>query len=251
MENIDFAAVLLIVVAVTGVLWVLEKVLAAKKGGESGGKKPFWVEYGAEFFPILAVVFVVRSFMYEPYQIPSESMMPTLEVGDFILVNRWTYGLRTPLTGKTFLPVGEPERGDVLVFRFPAQPNVAYIKRIVGLPGDVVELKNKMLTVNGEPVQSVPVSNPEAPATVVQNTEYLGDSEFPTWRDRLRPARDGRWEVPAGSYFMMGDNRDNSNDSRFWGVVEDHLIIGKAVSVWMHWDEFLSLPSFSTVRAIP
>ena len=250
MENFDFAAILLVVVLVTGVLWVFDKLVTAKQR-QAGGKRPFWVEYGAEFFPILGLVFVVRSFLYEPYQIPSESMMPTLEVGDFILVNRWTYGLRAPITGQTFLPISDPERGDVLVFRFPAQPNVAYIKRIVGLPGDVVELKNKVVLVNGEPVPGVPVTNPEAPATVLQTTETLGDAEFPTWRDRLRPARDGRWEVPEGSYFMMGDNRDNSNDSRFWGFVDDRLIIGKAVSVWMHWDDFLSLPSFSTVRAIP
>lgn len=250
MENIDFALVLLVAVVVTGVLWGFDKLVAAKKRSEDQSD-PWWVEYGAGFFPVLFVVFALRSFFYEPYQIPSESMMPTLEVGDFILVNRWTYGLRMPVTGETFLPINEPERGDVLVFRFPAQQNVAYIKRIIGLPGDTVEVRNKQILINDEPVATELMTEPGIPVSVRQSTETIGNHQFPTWRTNNRLGRDGRWVVPEGEYFLMGDNRDNSNDSRFWGFVPDHLIIGQAVSVWMHWDEFFSLPSFSNVRAIP
>ena len=251
MESFDFAAALFWAVVVTGILWIADKLFAAKKRSPEA-KDPWWVEYGAGFFPVLFVVFAVRSFLYEPYQIPSESMMPTLEVGDFILVNRWAYGLRAPLSGDVMVPVGDVERGDVMVFRFPQQTNVAYIKRVIGLPGDVVEVRNKRILVNGEIVPFEPVNLPGIPARVDQANEQLGDHEFPTWRDKLRPPRgDGRYEVPEGQYFLMGDNRDNSNDSRFWGYVPDHLIIGKAVSVWMHWDDFFSLPSFSSVRAIP
>ena len=250
MENVDFSLVLLVAVVLTGVLWFFDKLVTAKRR-TSDDPEPWWVDYGAGFFPVLFVVFALRSFFYEPYQIPSESMMPTLEVGDFILVNRWTYGLRTPVTGETFLPINEPERGDVLVFRFPEQTNVAYIKRIIGLPGDVVEVRNKQILVNGEPVPTTLVTEPGIPVAVRQSTEQIGSHTFPTWRTNNRLGRDGRWEVPEGNYFLMGDNRDNSNDSRFWGFVPDHLIIGKAVSVWMHWDEFFSLPSFSNVRAIP
>ncbi len=250
MENFDFAAALFWAVVATGVLWVFDKLITAKKRTPDDSD-PWWVEYGAGFFPVLFVVFAVRSFFYEPYQIPSESMMPTLKVGDFILVNRWTYGLRAPLSGEVMIPISEPERGDVMVFRFPKQTNVAYIKRVVGLPGDVIELRNKRLTVNGENVDMQAVTGADIPVRVDQFTETLGSHQFPTWRDKLRPARDGRWVVPEGEYFMMGDNRDNSNDSRFWGFVPDHLIIGQAVSVWMHWDDFLSVPSFADVRSIP
>ena len=250
MENIDFALVLLVAVAISGVLWFIDKLITAKKRAPDQAD-PWWVEYGAGFFPVLFVVYALRSFFYEPYQIPSESMMPTLEVGDFILVNRWTYGLRLPVTGQTFLPINEPERGDVLVFRFPAQQNVAYIKRIIGLPGDKVEVRNKQILINDQPVPSTLVTEPGIPVSVRQSTEQLGTHAYPTWRTNNRLSRDGSWVVPEGEYFLMGDNRDNSNDSRFWGFVPDHLIIGKAVSVWMHWDEFFSLPSFSNVRAIP
>lgn len=250
MENIDFALVLLVAVAISGVLWIFDKLITAKQRDENT-PDPWWVEYGAGFFPVLFVVFALRSFFYEPYQIPSESMMPNLEVGDFILVNRWTYGLRMPVTGKVVVPINEPERGDVMVFRFPAQQNVAYIKRVIGLPGDVIEVANKQILINGQPVSTVLQAAPGIPVSVRQSLETIDGREFPTWRTNNRLGRDGRWVVPEGEYFLMGDNRDNSNDSRFWGFVPDHLIIGEAVSVWMHWDEFLSLPDFSNVRAIP
>lgn len=250
MENIDFALVLLIAVVISGVLWFFDKFITAKQR-DKDDPEPWWVEYGAGFFPVLFVVFALRSFFYEPYQIPSESMMPTLEVGDFILVNRWTYGLRMPVTGEVFLPINEVDRGDVMVFRFPAQQNVAYIKRVIGLPGDTVEVRNKQILINGQPVPTVLESIPGIPVSVRQSTETLAEHTFPTWRTNNRLGRDGQWTVPEGEYFLMGDNRDNSNDSRFWGFVPDHLIIGEAVAVWMHWDKLLSLPSFSEARAIP
>lgn len=222
---------------------------------EQAASEPIWVEYGKSFFPVLFVVFVLRSFIAEPFQIPSGSMEPTLDVGDFILVNKYAYGIRLPVINKKVINIADPERGDVMVFFPPHSPDTYYIKRVIGLPGDEIQYINHKLYINGElapeKLQAVlPAGAPEY--RLVEET--IGEHHF-TAKKLLRPGRlsvKGAWRVPAGHYFMMGDNRDNSFDSRGWDnpFVPDENIVGKAVVVWMHWDSLLSLPSFSRVGAI-
>lgn len=217
--------------------------------------EPILVEYGKSFFPVLFVVFVLRSFIAEPFQIPSGSMEPTLDVGDFILVSKYAYGIRLPVLNKKVVHVNDPARGDVMVFFPPHLPDTYYIKRVIGLPGDKIEYLNHKLYINGElapeKIQAVlPAGAPQY--RLVEET--IGEHSF-TARKFLRPGRlsvKGAWRVPAGHYFMMGDNRDNSFDSRGWDdpFVPDENIVGKAVFVWMHWESFLSLPSFSTAGSI-
>lgn len=217
-------------------------------------REPTVVEYAKSFFPILAIVFVLRSFIVEPFQIPSESMVPTLEVGDFILVNKFTYGVRLPVIRTKILDINEPQRGDVMVF-FPPHDERYFIKRVIGLPGDVVEVKNNILYVNGEEMPQAPIeSNIEGRASSQIMDETIGEKTH-KMRKNLSPLRDprteGRWDVAPGHYFMMGDNRDNSQDSRFWGPVPEQNIVGKAFAVWMHWQEkFKSLPSFGRAGKI-
>ncbi len=209
-------------------------------------------ESARSFFPVLAVVLVLRSFLVEPFQIPSASMVPTLLVGDYILVNKYAYGLRLPVAGTKIVEVGEPQRGDVMVF-FPPHKDVYYIKRVIGLPGDTITYRNKELYVNGEPVPSefkarLPAGNPEYRVQV----EQLGDSEYKTHTSlRMYPQRDNfTVEIKPGHYWMMGDNRDNSSDSRSWGQVPEENIVGKAFAIWMHWPSITQLPSFSRVGLI-
>ncbi|WP_339615576.1 signal peptidase I [uncultured Gilvimarinus sp.] len=218
-------------------------------------REPALVEYSKSFFPVLLLVFVVRSFLVEPFQIPSGSMEPTLDIGDFILVNKYAYGIRLPVINKEVIPVSKPERGDVMVFFPPHLPDTYYIKRVIGLPGDKIEYVNHKLTINGEPVSEelqavLPAGQPQFRLT----QETIGEHEF-TARKYLRPGRysvRGAWTVPEGHYFMMGDNRDNSFDSRGWDdpFVPEKNIVGKAVVVWMHWESLLSLPSFDRAGAI-
>ncbi|WP_370584044.1 signal peptidase I [Motiliproteus sp. SC1-56] len=260
----DFALLLVIAVAVTGLVWAFDslvlapqrRVLLANAESQSSqsldeetrrklAPEPVLVEYSKSFFPVLALVLVLRSFLVEPFQIPSGSMLPTLEVGDFILVNKYHYGLRLPVAGTKVLPLNDPERGDVVVFKFPRNPSINYIKRVVGLPGDRIRYDNKTLFVNGEPVAmelvaTLPPGRPEKQLI----RERLGEVEHEIFRDLTKPRPGREWVVPEGHYFMMGDNRDNSNDSRFWGFVPDELIVGKAFAVWMHWESWFSLPSF-------
>lgn len=220
---------------------------------EAASKEPMAVEQAKAFFPVLFVVFFLRSFLVEPFQIPSGSMIPTLQVGDFILVNKFAYGVRVPIWNKTFIPTGLPKRGDVMVFYPPHQPDTYFIKRVIGLPGDEISYVNHVLTVNGQVIPEklqamLPVGNP----MLRQVTETLDGKEFTTWK-HLQPGNlsvRGAWKVPEGHYFMMGDNRDNSADSRYWGFVSEDAIVGKAFAVWMHWEALLSIPSFDTVKVI-
>ncbi len=213
--------------------------------------EPIVVEYARSFFPVLLVVFVLRSFLVEPFQIPSSSMVPTLEVGDYILVNKFTYGIRLPVIRTKVLALNEPERGDVMVFFPPHMNDTYFIKRVVGLPGDTVTYRAKQLYVNGERIARVPVGGQAGQETQYRvDHEALGEAEHLMQVDALRPATDFYEVVKPGHYFMMGDNRDNSSDSRVWGQVPERDIVGKAFAIWMHWDTFLSIPSFGRVGLI-
>jgi len=267
--DFDFALVLVLATFVSGLLWLIDALMLApgrrrrleemkREHGELPGeaveavlRQPGWADTAKSLFPVLAVVLVLRSFLYEPFQIPSGSMLPTLEVGDFILVNKYHYGLRLPVLNKRFVEVNDPERGDVAVFRYPKQPSVNYIKRVVGLPGDTVTYHDKVMYINGEEVSleliaRLPPGNPE----VLLLRESLGETSHQVYQDLGRASMSGQWVVPEGHYFFVGDNRDNSNDSRYWGFVSEDLLVGKAVAVWMHWDNFFSLPDFSIIRRI-
>ena len=203
-------------------------------------------EYAKSFFPVLLVVLLLRSFLMEPFKIPSASMVPTLQVHDFILVNKFAYGLRLPVLGTKLLSVGEPQRGDVMVF-FPPNDKRYFIKRVIGLPGDEVSLRDKQLYINGVKMEQTPL-----PAVVGDSSNVMVLQENLQWREHLiqhnvnaSAYANGQVVVPSGHYFMMGDNRDNSLDSRAWGMVPEDNIVGRAVYVWMHWGAWFSLPSFS------
>lgn len=224
-------------------------------------KEPLVVEYSKSFFPVLALVFVVRSFLFEPFQIPSESMLPALEVGDFIVVNKYKYGIRLPIVQKKVINISDPKRGDVMVF-FPPHDERYFIKRVIGLPGDKISYINHQLFINDEVVESnikfdEPAKRGEPCYSAFRGVnkmveETIGDRTFMA-RKCSRPgdlSLKGTWFVPEGFYFMIGDNRDNSRDSRDWGFVPEENIVGKAVGKWMHWDGFFSLPSFDRVGEI-
>ena len=228
--------------------------------------QPWWLDWTAGLFPVIAIVFLLRSFLFEPFKIPSGSMIPTLLVGDLILVNKFTYGLRLPVINKKITEGTPVQRGDVMVFRYPPQPSMDYIKRVVGLPGDEVAYLNKRLTINGQPVPttSLPdyfdrdamryfqqieerlgekthraIINPQVPAFIQGASNFQG-------RDGCRYSVEGvTCKVPEGHYFMMGDNRDNSLDSRYWGFVPDENIVGRAFFVWMNFGDFKRIGSFN------
>lgn len=247
--DINFPLVLMILVIVTGIIWFIDRFVLAKKRGDQ--PVPTWVEYSGSFFPVLLVVFVLRSFLFEPFQIPSGSMIPTLKVGDFILVNKYAYGLRLPVTGTKIVPVSEPQRGDVMVF-FPPNDDRYFIKRVIGLPGDSIRILNNILYVNDELAeQTVYPEMPEDPRFLLMEEDL--DGVVHRMQKRKVAGRLGKnyaIVVPEGHYFMVGDNRDNSSDSRVWGPVPEKNIVGKAVAVWMHWESFSSLPSFSRMGKI-
>jgi signal peptidase I len=247
----DFTLILVVIVLVSGVIYGLDVLyFKSKRKGQDPG---IIIDYSRSFFPVLFLVLLLRSFLFEPFQIPSGSMLPTLKIGDFILVNKFDYGLRLPVLGDTVVEVGEPKRGDVMVFKYPEDPRINFIKRVVGIPGDTVEYRNKIVYINGEAqtlTQAMPDGSLILPPLTEESSEQLGDREHRIWR-RMTQGRDlGPIQIPAGQYFVMGDNRDNSNDSRVWGFVDDSLIVGRAFAVWMHWEQLLSIPSFSDVRII-
>ncbi len=196
----------------------------------------YWSSTAVVFFLVIVVVLVLRSFVAEPFRIPSGSMLPTLIVGDFILVNKFAYGLRLPVIEKKIVEIGVPERGDVVVFRYPPEPSVDYIKRVVGLPGDKIEYRNKRLFINNEPVQLTVLNGSGSDSSPLVYQEQLGEVLHQIQLITVRPTIDGRVIVPPGHYFVMGDNRDNSADSRVWGFVPDENLLGKAFLVWMSLD---------------
>lgn len=267
--DFDFALILVILTFLTALGWVYDRVLlagprkarlaAAQQANgdlpvatlEQLSKENGVVDLCRSLFPVLLVVLILRSFIVEPFQIPSGSMKPTLKIGDFILVSKWHYGFRLPVIGTKILPMNDPQRGDVVVFKYPKDPGVNYIKRVVGLPGDRVTYQDKTIYINGQPqtqvlLEQLPPQNPR----LLLIDEMLGDVNHQIYRDIAPPRRPAEWVVPEGQYFVMGDNRDNSNDSRFWGFVPDELLVGKAFAVWMHWQGFFTLPDFSDVRTI-
>ena len=256
--DIDIGFWLSLALLVTVAIWVIDKVFKLK---QKGGRVEGAVETSNSLISVFFVVLVIRSFIVEPFTIPSGSMLPTLQVHDFILVNKFAYGLRLPVTNTKIVETGEPQRGDVLVFKFPENRSQNFIKRVVGLPGDTVQVKDNVVTVNGEPIQRDLVREWEGSgAWRRQYVEQLGDSRHLIWQEgkinpftgrKLPQSRtQGEWQVPEDAYFVMGDNRDNSNDSRFWGIVPEELVVGEAFLIWMHWEPIFSIPSFSRNGAI-
>lgn len=236
---VDYALIMFLLALVTGVIWALDAFWFARKRREAGiEREPVAVEYARSLFPVILIIFVLRSFLAEPFRIPSSSMEPTLEEGDFILVNKYTYGVRLPVIEKKIIEVGEPERGDVVVFRFPADPRQDYIKRIVGLPGDEISYYQKQLYINGNPVEEERLGEhtTETGLEAIAYRERIGDEWHGMLKmpDRQDP-REGSITVPEGYYFAMGDNRDNSNDSRSWGFVPEENLVGRAFFIWMNW----------------
>lgn len=291
--NFNFALILFWLLVGTGLVWLADKLVFRKRRvaateaalrqfddnlrlrtnvppetlaaeretlRQNGLRQPGWIEFPASFFPVILVVFVLRSFLFEPFRIPSASMVPTLLIGDLILVNKYEYGIRLPIVNQKIIEINNPKRGDIVVFRYPLDPSVDYVKRLIGLPGDKITYKNKRLFINDQPVETVKLAedyfDDERVSYTSQFTEklprdgamrehrILNDNnslpmvpEFAAFRDNCTYA-DGNLEVtctvPAGHYFMMGDNRDNSLDSRFWGFVPDRNIVGRAFFVWMN-----------------
>jgi signal peptidase I len=288
----NFALILFVLTVATGIVWFLDVFYLAKQRRaranaalaefdarnarlaaegikvDTNGRaalaagilrQPTWIEYSGSFFPVIALVFFLRSFLFEPFKIPSSSMVPTLQIGDLILVNKFTYGVRLPIINKKIIDINDPQRGDVMVFKYPKDVSLDYIKRVVGVPGDKITYRNKRLTVNGKEL------------SYTRLPDYLDEehlSYFHQYRENLTgvahriliddrvppgvsnpenfPARelcsyntDGfTCTVPAGQYFLMGDNRDNSLDSRYWGFVPEQYIVGKAFFVWMNLNNF-------------
>ncbi len=266
--NFDFPAFLVLASAVTGGIWLIDALIFAPRrhhrrlvaesasaqgttlGGASDYKEPVLVEYARSFFPVIFVVLLLRSFLVEPFRIPSNSMMPTLLTGDFILVNKFAYGLRWPVLNTKFLRIGEPQHGDVVVFKYPEDGKTDYIKRVVGVPGDEVWYQDKTVYLNGEPQGRLPIGHYTGVASGAVMTgagEFLENLDGVEHRTLVRPGVPdlppgcqvlafGAVKVPEGQYFVMGDNRDNSNDSRCWGFVPEDNLVGKAFAIWMHWD---------------
>lgn len=263
--TLDLEMILVFGTLITGLIWLLDSLWWKKKrtslvlGPDESRNSvpiahdPWYVEYAKSFFPVLLIVLLLRSFVVEPFRIPSGSMMPTLLVGDFIVVTKYSYGLRLPVVRTRFLETGEPQRGDVMVFRFPENPREDYIKRVVGLPGDHVAYYNKALYINGEQVAMTELESyiGQGSGTVMTGArlaeEQLDNSRYNILFWPNRPSIEGEVLVPDGHYFVLGDNRDNSNDSRFWGFVPEENLVGKAVYIWMNWDHPAGKVDFSRV----
>ena len=236
-----FEHILMAVTFLTGLISFLDLAFlkSKRKPGKKEGKI---VEHAKSFFPVLLAVFVIRSFIVEPFKIPSDSMMPTLINGDFIAVNKFSYGLRLPVFHKTLIKIGGPDRGDVIVFRFPDNPKINYIKRLIGLPGDEVRYENKQLFINGKAIKKEFKSDYLYDSTFGLKNAKLYNESFGSEDHRIMtmdiyPSQDETFNVPPGHYMAMGDNRDNSSDSRVWGFVPDMYLVGKAFGIWFNWSE--------------
>lgn len=251
MANLEF--ILVVATAVTGAIWLAWAFLRRRLSPERQARMPWFVDYSRSFFPVLLIVLVLRSFVAEPFRIPSGSMMPTLLVGDFILVNKFSYGVRLPVTRTRILETGKPERGEVVVFKYPRNPEEDYIKRVIGLPGDTIEFRNQSLYINGEPQEATPIGTFEGEgsgdlmtgATLYEET--LGERTYRTLMREDQPKLEGAVTVPEGHYFMVGDNRDNSSDSRVWGFVAEDALVGRALFIWLHWDYNGAYKDFSRI----
>jgi signal peptidase I len=285
----NFALILFVAMVVTGVIWFLDVFYFARQRRLAADmalaafdarnskltadgikvdntsrhaieaallRQPTWIEYSGSFFPVIALVFFLRSFLYEPFKIPSSSMVPTLLVGDLILVNKYTYGIRLPVLNKKIIDVGDPQRGDVMVFKYPKDMTQDYIKRVIGVPGDKITYENKRLTINGQAVETTPMDDyleeeglnyhkqfleklPNAPHRILnmdgkRTLDLSAVDNFPNRDACVYSYEKFTCIVPPGNYFMMGDNRDNSADSRYWGFVPNKNIVGKAFFVWMN-----------------
>ena len=294
----NFALILFVLMLVTGVIWCVDRFLLSKQRRAAADaalnaldarnaklaaegikpdvvnraaieaailRQPTWVEYSGSFFPVIALVFFLRSFLYEPFKIPSSSMVPTLLIGDLILVNKYSYGIRLPVLNKKIIDVGDPQRGDVMVFKYPKDMSQDYIKRVIGVPGDKITYENKRLTVNGKAVEYAPMEDYLEEDSLELRQQFR--EELPNVQHRILtiksrrsfdpsqvdnfPHRDAcvyteesfTCTVPEGNYFMMGDNRDNSADSRYWGFVPNQNIVGKAFFVWMNLGNFKRIGS--------
>ncbi|MGQ0546641.1 MAG: signal peptidase I [Betaproteobacteria bacterium] len=258
----SFAAFLLLLLVITGAVWLLDKYYLR---GKRTGKQPWYVEYSISFFPVILIVFLLRSFLVEPFKIPSSSMVPTLLVGDFILVNKFTYGIRLPVANRKVVELGSPKAGDVMVFRYPVDASLDYIKRVVGVPGDRIEYRNKRLSINGRPVPLRQIDDYLSRERMQFSRRYvetldgvehqilleedtpaalLPGSAFPFSGNCNYNSSGLACTVPPGHYFVMGDNRDNSSDSRVWGFVPDENIVGKAFFIWLNLNELGRFGSF-------
>ena len=279
--HLDFSLILVVATLVTGLVWLLDKLVFKKRRARSRfqDKKPgLVVEYSNSFFPVLALVLILRSFLFEPFQIPSGSMLPPLKIGDFILVNKFSYGVRLPVIHTRIIPVNDPKPGDVAVFRYPLDERLNYIKRVIGVAGDKISYENSHLHINGQPVgrQLIEKNPVESPKEELWK-EKLGEVNYSVYNYPTPTYNFPEITVPEGYYFVMGDNRDHSNDSRFWcqaqphnetgcliipgyandrgaplvmGFVAEENLVGRAFAVWMHWPKLLSLPKFSAIRTI-
>lgn len=274
--DFDFALLLVVLTGVSGVIWLIDRLLlsAARQRrakafeamtalsveerearSRNALQEPAAVEYARSFFPVLLLILLFRSFIAEPFKIPSGSMMPTLLVGDFILVNKFAYGLRLPVLNTRILSVGEPKRGDVFVFRYPENPKEDYIKRVVGLPGDEITYRNKTLFVNGTQIAETDIgpytgaseagrsmAGAEVKMENLQGVEHRIMEIPQAW-----VGHEGTWKVPEGHYFAMGDNRDNSADSRFWGFVPEANLVGRAFVIWMNFSNGIDFSRIGTL----
>ena len=253
--DFDLELILTVLTILSGLVWLADALLFApqrrrrQQAGDSAAagapvvkkrRDPILVEYSRSFFPVLLLVLLLRSFVVEPFHIPSSSMVPTLLVGDFILVNKFDYGLRLPVIHSKILSIGEPKRGDVIVFRFPPNPKIDYIKRVIGLPGDHIVYRGETLYINGQQVPDKVLGLYTGPDQMgaVLHQEDLDGVKYDTLIIPGMQHKQGEWTVPPGEYFVMGDNRDNSSDSRYWGFVPQQNILGRAFFVWMNWDAF-------------